>query len=518
MKNDSLPTFYQEYVSAKADGYSFRLYDKVWVLDKNTTVYLTTIHRYLSGDILHGCLQTLAYYAINLSPAHVSSISDRLQHMLRVTGANNISTVILINYRDSLSSTTQWYLSTIRGFLRRWYRLGYQGIDQGVIRLLDSWTLKGNRKGDAVKRKDPEQGPLSDFELQAFNEGVVHVYEKGVISLMELAISLCVSNTGRRPIQISQLRVGDILLGKNNKGEPLYILNVPRAKHRGAFRTSFKAFTMSKELWVIMSSLARHSTVQVEKQLGCELLEDDKQQVPLFPDLDVLKDVRSLSHYRQLLLTDKLHIPAFVITDTLRLVVDVANIRSERTGELLHITGRRFRYTTGTRAAREGFGELVIAELLDHSDTQNAGVYVKNIPEHVERLDDAVGFQLAPYAQAFSGILIDSEQDAERGSDKSSRIRTDEGMGVGNCGEYGFCGANVPIPCYTCMHFQPWVTGPHEEVYQSLLSERERIKELTGDIEVAAVLDRSIIAVAQVIQLCSERRRELIQNGDISHG
>ncbi|MCV4600508.1 recombinase, partial [Escherichia coli] len=87
-------------------------------------------------------------------------------------------------------------------------------------------------------------------------------------------------------------------------------------------------------------------------------------------------------------------------------IVEKSDIRSERTGELLHINARRFRYTTGTRAAREGFGELVIAELLDHADTQNAGVYIKNIPEHVKKLDEAVGFQLAPYAQAFVGALV----------------------------------------------------------------------------------------------------------------
>ncbi|HDT4268089.1 TPA: recombinase, partial [Escherichia coli] len=154
-------------------------------------------------------------------------------------------------------------------------------------------------------------------------------------------------------------------------------------------------------------------------------------------------------------------------------------------------------------------GELVIAELLDHADTQNAGVYIKNIPEHVKKLDEAVGFQLAPYAQAFVGALVDSERDAHRGNDPTSRIRTEMGQGVGTCGEHGFCGANVPIPCYTCMHFQPWLDGPHEDVYQGLLNERERVKEITGDIQIAAVLDRSIIALADVIMRCAKRREEL---------
>ncbi|STH03689.1 DNA breaking-rejoining enzyme [Escherichia coli] len=34
-------------------------------------------------------------------------------------------------------------------------------------------------------------------------------------------MTLCISHTGRRPIQISLLRVVDVLCGKNEKGEPI---------------------------------------------------------------------------------------------------------------------------------------------------------------------------------------------------------------------------------------------------------------------------------------------------------
>ena len=164
-------------------------------------------------------------------------------------------------------------------------------------------------------------------------------------------------------------------------------MNVPRAKQRSSsFRINFKPFAISLELWAILSAQARNAIAQVENRLGFELQEDDRQQIPLFPDLDVLDAVQSPYEFRQLHATDKLHIPAAEITDTLQYIVEKSDIRSERTGELLHINARRFRYTTGTRAAREGFGELVIAELLDHADTQNAGVYIKNIPEHVKSL------------------------------------------------------------------------------------------------------------------------------------
>ena len=504
-------------IYAKTKGYFFYPEEDVWILDKNKTVYLSQFKEVLEDELLQSFLKVLTFYAVNLSPAHTANVASYFLHMIKATDASAVDDTVLINYRASLSASNEYYLGTVRGFLRKWYELGYDGIDEDVIRLLDSWTLKGNRKGDAVKRKDPNEGPLSDNELQAFNEGAVIAFERNLITLDEFTISLVTSNTGRRPIQISHLRVIDVLYGTNKRGEPFYLLNVPRAKHGEGFRTQFKHFAVTQELWAILSAQAKNAISAVEKSLGLKLNEYDCQQVPLFPDYRRIEKVDSLFEFKALLTSDKLHIASAKVTDTLQFVVAASGVKSERTGEDLSISARRFRYTTGTRAAREGFGELVIAELLDHSDTQNSGVYIKNIPEHVKRLDEAVGFELAPYAQAFAGVLVDSEKDAERGNDLNSRIRTEEGSGIGTCGEHGFCGANVPIPCYTCIHFQPWLDGPHKEVYQDLLEERERVKDITGDIEVAAILDRSIVAVADVIIRCEKRRDELNEQRGLDH-
>lgn len=508
-----------ERITAKANGYDFMLHDKRWRLDKNNAIPVGMLHELLEPETLSGFLHTLSFYARSWSGSYSHCIFWYFLAMIRATKATRIDDIMLIDYRSSLDAAHEYRLGAISGFLKRWYSLGHPGVSKDVVRLLNGWRLKGGRKGDAVKRMDPQEGPLTDNELQAFNEGAVRAYERNLISLTELAMALAITHSGRRSIQISQLRVVDILCGDNQKGEPFYVLNVPRAKQQGGFfRESFKPYAMTQELWAILSAQARNTIVQVEKRLGFELQEADRQQVPLFPDFDVVDTIESPSEFHQLLATDKLNIASSEITDTLQFIVEESNIRSERTGDLLHINSRRFRYTTGTRAAREGFGELVIAELLDHTDTQNAGVYVKNIPEHVKKLDEAVGFQLAPYAQAFVGVLVDSEKEAQRGNDPTSRIRTEMGLGVGTCGEHGFCGANVPIPCYTCMHFQPWLDGPHKDVYQALLNERERVKEITGDIHIAAVLDRSIIAVADVIMRCVKRREELSQQGTITNG
>ena len=157
---------------------------------------------------------------------------------------------------------------------------------------------------------------------------------------------------------------------------------------------------------------------------------------------------------------------------------------------------------------REGHRDAVIAEALDHSDIQNAGVYVRNISEIVERIDKAVALQLAPLAQAFQGVLVLNETKARRGNDRSSRICS-AGGNVGSCGSFGFCGALAPVACYTCSHFQPWLDGPHELVLDGLISERDSVYEGTGDLKIASVNDRLILAVSDVVTRCNAMKSDL---------
>lgn len=496
-------------------GYTFIATHPIWVLDKNVSINLGKIRGILRQDIEQGFLQTLSYYARSMSSWHTRNIYEFFWGMIHKTGAKVINPPMLINYRATLGRHTEWRLGTIRGFLYKWYDLGHPGISSDIIDLLNSWTLKGNIKGDAVKRLNPTEGPLTDIELLAFNEGAARAFEQGLISITDLSISLLTSHTGRRPKQIAYIKICDLDgTKKNKKGEPMYLVNIPRAKQRGeVFRDSLKTFAITEELWVVLDAQQKLSTESIERTLGFKLHPKDRILLPLFPDLAAFEGIASADQLRPLLETDRLHRQSKAVTNTLRQVVKSARCYSERTGDLLEIAATRFRYTTGTRAAREGFGPMVIAELLDHTDIQNARVYIKNIPDHAAALDKAVANQLAPYAKAFQGTLVDREADARRSTDPNSRIRH-QGEGTGTCGSYGYCGANVPIPCYSCLHFQPWLDAPHEIIHAHLLEERERIFAITGDAVVAAANDKTILAVAQVIQQCQSRREEIARPKD----
>src|SRR5690606_8191625 len=117
----------------------------------------------------------------------------------------------LITYRSSLSKKTEWYMGVLRGAIRQWARLGYPGISDEVLNLLNKWVIKGNEKGFAVQSMCPEAGPLTDIELQGVIAAVVDAFTKQRLSLEETCLSMILAMTGRRPGQIAALKIKDLI-------------------------------------------------------------------------------------------------------------------------------------------------------------------------------------------------------------------------------------------------------------------------------------------------------------------
>lgn len=474
-----------------------------WVLSKDVGVPVASITGLLDVDLHISFNKVLCYFAKSHSSYHVLNIFNRCKsYLLSLNGLAPFSVESLISYRSTLDESTEWYVSVIRGFLRQWLRLGYHGIPDESMVLLNKWVVKGNKKGFAVQSMCPERGPLTDIEMEGVVSAVISEFCGGRLTLEETCCAMTIAMTGRRPVQIAALKIKDLVVGAPGK----YWINFPRAKQRGpSWRAEFNRFAIVEDLWLL---LQKQSKV-VEQEFAFKLLSSVPKslvgELPLFP---VLKKLSRGIDLREKLVGDYLHAPTDRVKTIMRRVKDIISVISERTGEPVSINPIRFRYTLGTNLARDGRGEIIIAEALDHSDTQNSGVYVKNIPEIVERIDKAVALQLAPFAQAFRGVLVTSERDARRGDDPSSRISNGRDN-VGTCGSYGFCGALAPIACYTCAHFQPWLDGPHEDVLDQLLEGRDRVRDNCGDLKVASANDRLILAVSDVVNRCKEIRGKL---------
>lgn len=483
------------------DGYEVDIYSDHWKLNKDKSFLLDSLPEWLGEDIRNSFRQVLAVYGESCSAAYTASLAYRLKsYFSSAKDAELFTPASMISYRHQLRGD-DWLMSSIRAFVRTWVSLGYPGIPSETLTMIEKWKIKGNEKGYAVQSMCPESGPLTDIEMDGIVSKVIECYADGRIQLRDTCYAMILALTGRRPIQITSLKIKDLIEGGGK-----YYINFPRGKQRYAeWRSSFSRFQIVEDLWSLLQSQAKTVIVSFKQRVGAPIPPELLLELPLFPVVRKYDDSVDLESQ---LSGDFLHARVNEVNETMVTVKAIINVISERTGATTHLNAYRFRYTLGTNLAREGRGEYIIAEALDHSDIQNTGVYVKNIPDIVKHIDRAVALALAPLAQAFQGVLVTDETKAHRGSDRSSRICS-SGGNVGSCGSYGFCGALAPIACYTCSHFQPWLDGPHEFVLDQLIGERDSVYASTGDLKIASVNDRLILAVGDVVARCNAMKGDI---------
>lgn len=456
----------------------------------------------VSPSLASGMKAALIWYAEEKSPSHLVNMFHRMRHFLISVSDNkdqpmsSITSVDLLNYRSSLNPGNSWYLAALKGFLKKWHSLGIPGVSKDAVILLRQLRLAGNKKGVAVLTMDPDQGPLTDIELQSIRSALNGRYALGQLHERHYLLAWLVILLGQRPVQYAALKVCDLSVEQNSEGQPTYVLKVPRAKQRDQLeRAEFKNHSINPDVGELLLKHAK----EVRRRFSKLLI--DANQAPLFAQEEAGERAQGGFEF---------HATSNEISWRIKSIFSRLKAYSERTGSRINCNATRFRRTVGTRAAEEGYGELVIAELLDHTDTQNARVYVQATPKILENIDRAVAFQMAPLAQAFAGKIVRDESAAVRGADPTSRIVDPKfcaapDKAVGTCGSHGFCGFLAPIACYTCLSFQPWLDGPHLAVYEWLEKERERLK-TSADARIAATHDRTRLAVAQVILQCAEIR------------
>ncbi|HGM5769609.1 TPA: site-specific integrase, partial [Pseudomonas aeruginosa] len=227
------------------DGYMVDLLDDRWRLSKDIDLPIGDICNIFPGD-RYTLRQVLAVYARHSSPSHVQNLLMRFAHYVRALGgAELFSAESIISYRSSLEKPRAWYLSTVRVLMRQWVRLGYPGIPAETLTLLDNIRIEGNEKGRAVQSQCPEEGPLTDIEMQGVVESAAHSFATNALSLTEASLLMTFAMTGRRPSQVSALKLKDLIsLGSK------YFINFPRAKQRNmGWRSSFKKFAIIEDLW-----------------------------------------------------------------------------------------------------------------------------------------------------------------------------------------------------------------------------------------------------------------------------
>ena len=498
----------QTVIRKSSAGYEFDESSDKWMLDGSITIDLAFLSKFaVEEKTAEGFRMSMSRFAQDLSSGYCQSICMRTRKFLKVTKEKNFSEEALSGYKATLDDEHMWDLGVLRSFLDSWYEWEYPGLNSKTIEYLDGLTIKGGPKGVAVLTNCPYSGPYTSMEHESLLYGLANAYELKSLTQHDYSFLLAVSMTGQRPIQIRHLKFCD--LGFEDKdGARAYYLDVPRGKQRGGktFRAELKRIVICKELFDALNDQRNDVISWVGREIG-KLEKGVESLLPLFPEYKRLAKYEP-STIESHLDNDFLHTTAGSTTTLRRRLNTTVIAHSERTGERLIIGFTRLRRTFATNLAVEGFGLLVIAEALGHSDTQNVGVYARPENETAKFVDAVMAPVLAPLAMAFAGTLVDSERDALRGDDPHSRVKLDTKIGVGNCGSHGFC-ADGWKSCYVCKNFQPWLDGPHTKALDELLLERQDQLDAGVSKIVISASDRTLLAITQVIQLCDRKKEEM---------
>lgn len=494
------------YLPNKAEttlGKCFSPRDDIWVIWSASRTYYFNFVEFegVNQALIPEIKAVLCWYLQNYSPSTASAIFFRLKEFFRQIGRINgveirtIRDVELISYHGALGRENEHVLGALASFIKHWHAFGYSGVEKSAVVFLDSVRLRGGPKGEAVRTMDPFDGPFTDVEFEGIQVVLTEAFRKGDISLADYLATWLFILIGARPVQITMLRVRDVITTRDPDGILSYALNVPRAKQQAqGLRDEFKLRPVAPQI----GELLAHYAHSLEEKFADFLR--DPGDAPLFPLTGPNRNAPAGMEW---------HMTAADLSGRVRKAFSSIAPKSERTGVAIRLTPTRFRRTLGTRAAVEGHGVLVIAELLDHSDTQNAGVYVEARPEIIDRIDKAIAVRMAPLAQAFAGTLVTSAPDS---GPRITDPRFDSAAPVGSCGKHSHCAFSAPIACYTCADFHAWADGPHEAVLEFLIAEEERLLSIT-DGRIALVNRRTILAVAEVVRLCDEQRQQALPTG-----
>ena len=490
-------------------GFEFNISEPKWKLDSETTINLTFVDKY-PEQYRDGIVETLAYFSEYRSAKYTYSMSFVLSTYLKTSGTLCLDG--LLSFRTSCPARSRdEYATRLRCFFRQVVYLGFD-IPEDFMKEFNSWILKGSEKGIPVLTQDPETGPFSELEFRAIKAGLDHKYAENVISEREYTLAQLFAATFRRPANLKQLKIKDIIASSKAliTKQPIYQINIPRSKGKGRrFRSQFKAFALIQSIGQVITKHIEIAIKELERNTGRKFSVDEVKELPLFFDDQIVNDIKDLEDDKLMdyLKSELPHMKRSDLTYELRSTIEKLGIISERTGQPLKITGYRFRYSGGTRAAESGAGLITIAELLDHDGTQHAGVYVANSPELGEQISKIMNNPLSRYASAFLGKIVIDENEACTENPNAARIPCREkNCDVGSCGSNSFCTDYAPVACYLCPKFRPWRDAPHKLVLQWLIEEREKLSNSINDFKVVSINDSAILAVAQVIKLCEEEK------------
>ncbi|MDW1764924.1 hypothetical protein R7E79_21550 [Vibrio sp. Vb2135] len=493
-------------------------------------ISIKALNDHLSSEVLTGfklAIQSMAASGVIAKTTLIGNIYI-FNSFVKKTKSQAITITAFAQYYEHCRTTKTGSPSSLRAFLNRWFKTGYAGVNEDVIDYINElhFPQTHSPSGTKVRSDNPEEGWFTEQEYNELVSIIWDEYEYEKVSLQNTLIQLLAAQYGRRPIQMAHLKIADIRQEGEDVGVSGKRILFPGAKEKG--QTNFReakleVHPLSEELWALCLLQIEHSTRAWEAQLQHKFTTKEAEQLPLFTPVYINHFQKKIATARQyassfqsVVGSEYLHVLSNLIKNTTsRASAAYTIVISHRTNRPLLVNAYRYRYTRAKQLARLGIPRIALMYWMGHNHDKSLEAYYDDPAERARILEDGMGQMMRPLAQAFRGTLVDTMDDALNG-DERNRLQLDgkDELSLGGCGKHGFCGTSVPIPCYSCSKFRPWVYAPHEEVLERLI-ERQQLENSTPQVGQGRLLisplslDKEIAAVRCVITRCEERQIEL---------
>lgn len=396
-------------------------------LKRDVTSLLEKVH----FDLQAGMIETLIFYAENYSLVYLKSIFQSLLYVFKFFSPKEINKEFAWDLKANLNIKNYRYTVNTKIFMIKWFDLGLAGVNDEAYTFFKEMKSKGKPPGQVVGSMDPERGPFTDKEIRQISLISKKARrEKSIDNECYLIIQLLLT-TGRRISQVLNLRMKDI-----SKKGGVRILSIQRAKQRPGSRELYRTVKVSKKLCNQLNRHVRDNLDFLKKHGFKDIPLSELGKAPLFLNKKLLMN-SSLKHS-----FNQLTIGQSNLIYKLNKFASVHNVISERTNKIIKLNSNRFRYTLGTKMARNRASVQEIAVALDHTSTACAAIYVKNEPGNAEVIDKAVTPYLKDIAEVFMGIRPFSG-DVLMNALKPDSLKNIKSEKVSN-------------PYHGCKRFNPW--------------------------------------------------------------
>jgi integrase len=398
-----------------------------------------------------------------------------------------------------------------------------------------------------VLSDDPNLSKLTNVEFDSLVWEIWKNFDIGSSGPQVTLLRLLSCHYFRRPTQFSQLKIGDIYLDSREDISKICAPRIffPGAKDRFSednFRGSKFEYRPLPDHFIDLVRLQIHDVKNsFERLFEVNLNEDEYKKLPLFTTehqivhaSEVLRDhfkidpVSNLDH-------EIFHLTSVIIGDIIDWSSNSAIKRtadhcatkapiSERTGQDISVNATRMRHTGAFKLARRGVSKSLLSYIMGHTNAKSLNAYYKDPAEEARVLDEAMKGSLSQLHMAFTGKLLNADEELKVISESPDSILEHYSKqslsSVGNCGKHSFCSTQtIPIPCYRCNSFQPFVGANHQQVLDALL-ERQRQeneaakfgspKNLLNPVD----LSSDISCVLNVIAQCEAYKKNILGEGD----